>query len=480
MPLRVGNLSCDRWLFRYAALTLLIAALITLRDISVLVLPELRFEDGREFFAFFYQHHSLASIGHYYAGYIALLTNIISYLVTSLPARLIPYAFTVIPLLFAGMVCSLFSLPSYRIYVSSDGMRAAACIVFALAPTFHLEMNLALAYMIWNCLFGLVLLLLVSPPRRLLVKAAWFVAINIFIFSNPASIALLPLLLYRMLIEKNSRRLYIFFIIGLMTYLAFGIQRHSTSSLGIVNHSMNIIAAAMATIKIFFEQAYKALFGTLVSVHSNQLSFLAFVLLSTWIVVALFSVCDRSMRLRICFLLLISYCLIFISVIGRGASYVGQIHAHMRYMYVPSMLTYIILFILAERFVCPSATFGHGDGLSALTHSSQQPAQTNYLSRYSFLVNRREILASLVIIFFYFSLNVEMGYYNINSLGLDQRKGSYAGDVKNGLVVRDFFVKLAQSEDVLCASATKLAKNPLLAQKKGNDWPFHVVPRCRS
>ena len=62
-----------------------VAAVHFFREPASYLLPPLSYEDGRDFFAFFYNHREPAAILRFYAGYVSLIPNLVGYLVLALP-----------------------------------------------------------------------------------------------------------------------------------------------------------------------------------------------------------------------------------------------------------------------------------------------------------------------------------------------------------------------------------------------------------
>ncbi len=154
--------------------------------------------------------------------------------------------------------------------------------------------------------------------------------------------------------------------------------------------------------------------------------------------------------------LYVSFAILFLSILARGVDHVGMIELHMRYNFIPSLLTYIVLFAIAETFMFNFAPLAL-DPIGSIR---------------SFC---------LAIICIAFMANFAMGYYRISLNQKYSTVGWYSGNVSNGLVVRSFFSELEHRESQLCAQSNRsLQAIPLQAIKGGGDWSFSVYPRCRS
>ncbi len=212
---------------RYAILPFLIAFILLARDVSVFALPSLRVEDGKDIFAYFYANTNISEIFRFKVGYIPLMPNLIGYGLVHLPARIIPYGFVGLPLLFSIFVYSVFCAPVYRVFVKSDLMRATLCSLFALTPFFHYDLYFGVDYIIWNSLFLLSLFLLVPAPRAVHLSLIWLAVVILLIFSNPLSIIFLPVLIYWLVFDSRHRLVYFICICASIFYSAVGISRQS-------------------------------------------------------------------------------------------------------------------------------------------------------------------------------------------------------------------------------------------------------------
>lgn len=69
-PIANNAIAPDKWAARYLILCAIIAIIIASRDITAIAYPQLRVEDGRDIFAYFYSRHNLAEVVRFKAGYI--------------------------------------------------------------------------------------------------------------------------------------------------------------------------------------------------------------------------------------------------------------------------------------------------------------------------------------------------------------------------------------------------------------------------
>lgn len=488
-PIANNEISPVKWAVKYLILCAVIAVIIASRDITAIAYPQLRVEDGRDFFAYFYSHHDFVEIAHFYAGYIPLIPNIIAYLLLFLPARIMPYAFALVPLLFSALVYSLFSLPVYRWYLTSDLLRVVACLIFAFAPVFHLDIQISVAYIIWNCLLALVLLSLPQLPEKGFRLTVILILLNLLIWSNPLSIILAPLYAWRASAGRgNSRYLYLFLLASLLAYQAVGVRNSGVfSSLSILEIAQKIIVSLAWSIYLFIKQAYKGVFGVNHYMQSSPSMLAAFGVALVFTALLYLRRRDSHRVIKVGTLIYFSYSVIFLSVLSRGHSYVGMIHVHMRYVFVPTMLTYILLLnFLEDLLYVPrhnSLSSNAGDPshyFNGDEPTSRKPVQVPLLGPVIFTRYTKAIsLASLAVLFSFYLHNLQMGYYGTSILRLG-KGGPYSSNLGNGMIVYGFFQDLEQVEKRICAGGIeRLPEIKLFADKKDGDWPFSVLPRCR-
>lgn len=218
---------------RFAALFLAAAAITVLRDPRMLLLPPAAYEDGRDLFAFFYNHREVGAILRSYAGYTSLVPNLVGYLAVRLPVTAVPLALTLFPLAASSLAFAVFSLPAYRHAVASDTLRAAACLVFALVPVGNDLFVGNTMYSVWSLLFLLVLAALAEPPAGLWGAAVRLVVLGMLVASHPLSVALLPIYLLWLWRRRDppSLLLYPGLILATVAYQVVGV-RHAGAALG--------------------------------------------------------------------------------------------------------------------------------------------------------------------------------------------------------------------------------------------------------
>jgi hypothetical protein len=466
------------WAWQYLSLAALIALIITLRDITAFAYPQLSWEDGKDIFAYFYSRNSLSEIFRFKSGYIPLAPNIAGLAITSLPTELIPYAFVVAPLILSTFTYSLFFSPQYRSFVASDWMRAVACILFALSPVFHHDIQLGIDYAIWNCLFALCLLSIINPPKSRYAYGIWILLIIIFIGSNPLSVVVLPIYLYRACTTKDlrARATFLFFCACIALYQLTGVESSGIFEGLSITQSLAKAGESLGwTLYLLFKQAYKAIFGIDQYMKSSKPGLAAFALISTYLL-AKYAQTGIKSRIRLLLIVLyFSFSIIFLSVLSRGFGYVGLIHINMRYMFVPSMFTYILFISVIEQFLTSTAWPSNAIRNSSGNIQSHRLASIAIANQDT---NRLKT-ASLLILLFYYLHNLQMGYFDKNLLRLG-KSGPYSPSLDNGLIIRTFFRELAEAEVKLCKNPEAVAnQKPVFASKKHGDWSFSVQPICR-
>jgi len=205
-----------------------IAAILSWRCYSYLVAPELRAEDGRHIFAYFYEHRRLAALIRFKSGYIPFLPNLLGFLAVRLPARATPYFLTIVPTFLTLAVLSVQRASAYRLFLASDAHRFCLCLGLALA---HIGNHFTVChtdYSIWNALLLLMLLSLLPMPRSWPRALPFGMILVVLCWSHPLSIlALPPTLLWlwrdRGVLQRGGHALV---AISQLTHVWFGTEPH--------------------------------------------------------------------------------------------------------------------------------------------------------------------------------------------------------------------------------------------------------------
>jgi hypothetical protein len=152
-------------------------------------------EDGWVFFADQFNHPGPGTLVLPYAGYFHLVPRVVAALWSILPIPWQPYAFAFTGLAINAGILGAFYLPAFRRVVAADAGRLAVVLFLAIAPNAE---NLGVVLGLhWYLVFGLVLVLIASPPIRAGSRLAVLALIVLCIWSSPAALVLLPFFLLR-------------------------------------------------------------------------------------------------------------------------------------------------------------------------------------------------------------------------------------------------------------------------------------------
>ena len=168
-----------------------VAAVHFFRDPANYLLPPLSYEDGRDFFAFYYNHRDPGAILRFYAGYVSLIPNLLGYAAMWLPIRWVPRALAWTPGLLATLACAL-PYWTFRRWIPSALWRFGTCLTLALLPVANRMFLSSTAYSIWSLLLILVWVSLARPPATVRGALLRLVPMTALICSHPLSIALVP------------------------------------------------------------------------------------------------------------------------------------------------------------------------------------------------------------------------------------------------------------------------------------------------
>lgn len=198
------------------------------RDPGLFLVPGLPYEDGRDFFAFYYNHRQPGAVLRFYAGYVSLLPNALGWLlVGALPVTWVPRAFAATAGVLAALACALPALPSLAPVFGRSRWRLGVVAVLALAPVANHLFVSSLAYSIWSLLAILVWLTLLPAPRGWGGTAWRLPVMGLLLASHPVAVAMVPV----WLIEgwRHRRRLPALVLYGglvllMAAYGALGIE----------------------------------------------------------------------------------------------------------------------------------------------------------------------------------------------------------------------------------------------------------------
>ncbi len=208
-------------------------ALITfLRAAPYFLHPTMQAEDGSWLFAFYYNHQNLAAIGHFFAGYICLLPQLVAFISGKFPQEIVPYIYAAFALLFNAFTFSLFSWERFRGVIESDGIRAGVCVLMALFPIGSVFLLSSTMYTFWNALVILILLSLAEVPGSRAGKVLQGFFMIILIWSNPISVLCVPIFAWRtwQALDRDDQVLHMMMIIACLIYQWLGVVHDEPSA----------------------------------------------------------------------------------------------------------------------------------------------------------------------------------------------------------------------------------------------------------
>lgn len=416
----------------------LITGLVTvavLRDPYLFLMPNMTWEDGI-FFEHFITCPSLNNLVWRYASYTAITTNLFSFLITTLPFKLIPFVYPISALFFAIFQFSFFFHSVFRQVINDDKCRLLACLSMGVIPYASYHTNTTLGYSIWPQLFILCLALTTgwkSLPisRRCLLWAI----LAIFICSNPLSIVILAPVAYRLVFQMDVGFFEFSLCSVCMLYHVFGVE-HSNRAITIDSFSM-CLDIAYNSITHLGDAYIRGALGqaTFDSVCSNKIVHNIARLSVICLTLSACLIPRFSLRNFFTCGFLMSLGVSAAAYIGRGPD-VLFVSAHPRYAYIQSSFFVILTTTLAFfclHYLCNVA--------QRWTSLSVQPA-------------------------FPFVLLLFGGACLAN-----QYTTCYEGNRRNGELVREFFVKL---EDIT-SQPQNSRRNKTIVCERENDTTLAIM-----
>jgi hypothetical protein len=132
--------------YRFQALVFVVGfSILNLRDLQPVTLPPLPLEDGRESLLF----NRVFGRRHTYNGYLGLLVNLGSYIVSLVAVGWRPYFLAAIPILCSTFCLSMFAAPYFRSVVPNDLHRFVVSIALFLLPIGNHDIWL-MSYVHWT------------------------------------------------------------------------------------------------------------------------------------------------------------------------------------------------------------------------------------------------------------------------------------------------------------------------------------------
>jgi hypothetical protein len=438
-------------------------AIVFLRAPEMVLAPSLLFDEGSKVFAYFYEQRGLAEILRFKSGYLPLFGNLIGYIAVRLPTRAIPYALAGSAVLITGLTYSLFFARFFRRWIPSDLDRALICLLFALAPISDCLLVTMSDYSLWNLLAALILLTVWRPTQRTGWRLLHGFACNLLVWSHPLTIIIAPVVLWRAFKDRENLAFYRLLFFNVVVHQVFGVAGivttqglwdHGTGVALAVSFTSKFLHSCAWTLQIIAATAFRTAFGSpcFASVVRDGPALL--IIWTGFLIAASLLIACKIPRTRP--LLIFLACLIasvtFLSCFLRYED-VNNDPMHFisyspRYIYLQSLCFLLLFGTLVTA------------GWEVVRGKVTEPPGEGWFKRLAFLP-----LAALVC--HYYILNTQFGHYLV---GNTQRAGPYYDpDPQNGLIVREFFSKLADEE-----KAHGSWHGIQLTAQKVNDWPITV------
>jgi hypothetical protein len=202
---------------RFLVLASIIVVLFVLRRPDSVLNPQFWGEDGLVYFSQAFVDGP-SSLFHSYNGAVWALPRILALVVTLLPVLWAPFLFNCLALVINAACCSLFSLPSYRHIIRSDGLRIACCLLFATALTAGQEMIGTLTNMphyLELAAVGAVVLRAEEVAKMRDRSVAWIGVVAVLCaMSSPGVIAVAPIVLWQIYQAARVRNWRMFIVLG--------------------------------------------------------------------------------------------------------------------------------------------------------------------------------------------------------------------------------------------------------------------------
>lgn len=455
-----------------------VLAILFLRAPEMLLAPSLLFDEGARVFAHFYEHRDAAQILRFKSGYLPLVGNLIGYLAVRLPTRIIPYGFACSAVLITSVTYCVFFARPFRKWFPSDLDRALLCLVFALAPISDCLLVTMSDYSLWNLLALLILLILCRPPVVGGWRYAYAALCNLLVWAHPLTIVIAPVVLWFAIKEKENRGFYGGLLFNLVVHQVFGVAGILTMN-GLWQHGGGVhvgivtqfLHACAWTAQIVVATAFRTAFG------SPQLEWAIReqpALLIIWMVL-LVAACAliawRVPRTRAVFGFL-GYLIIGLTFFCCFFRYedvhddpLHFISYSPRYIYLQSLCS-LVLFgtLLTAGYELMLSVVGSRESRTAVPFDKLRASSNR---RYRAEIGRLAFLPLVLLIGYYYVLNAQFGHYLISNT----RRASpyYDPDPQNGIIVREFFSRLAETE------RQRGSHNGIqLTAEKIKDWPISV------
>jgi hypothetical protein len=440
-----------------------VLGIVVLRAPDMVLTPPLLWDEGSKVFAYFYENREVSRILRFKSGYLPLIGNLIGYAAVRFPTRAIPYVFVGSAVLITSVTYCLFFARAFRRWFPSDLNRALMCLVFALAPLSSCQIVTMSDYSLWNLLAALILLTVLPLSERRCWRYVHGFVCNLLVWSHPLTIIIAPIVLWRAFRDKENRDFYGLLFFNLLVHQIFGVAGivathglwdHSTGVPIPVSFAAKFFDACVWTVQVVGATAFRSAFG------SPSFEFVlreSPALLAGWIALVVITSClvafkvprTRSLLALLAYLILsLSFLSCFLRYEDVQGDPIRFVSDSPRYIYLQS-LCFLLLF---------GTLLTDGWELARSRMPGQRPFEK--FSRLAFLPLGALLCHS------YF-LNTQFGHYFVKNT---QRVPPYFdADPQNGVAVREFFSKLADTEE------TRGSRREIqLTVEKIKDWPITI------
>jgi hypothetical protein len=295
--------SIKAWALRLVALWLFIFIALFLRRPDALTNSQFWAEDALVFFS---QQLTLGfshALFHPYAGYLHVIPRLIAALGSFLPAKWIPFTYSLLTLLLSSLCCAAFSGPWCRNLLRSDGLRATCCLIVATGLQYGKELIGVVANLQWFLAIGAATLVLRDKESK---EPAWLsitlAALGMLVgLTAPLAFVFVPFLLAQCLTCRGLKRLAP--VLMLAAIIVQLLVAHATSDLGRIAH-FDLGQAFVTTVAAIISRPVAAsLLGHSYLVHNSDVGLIAWwtlslIIVSVWLTKLGVSVHRQSRRVR--------------------------------------------------------------------------------------------------------------------------------------------------------------------------------------
>lgn len=332
-------------------------------------------EDGSVFFADQLRFGFWHALVTPYAGYLLAVPRIVAALISLFHFKIVrlPSVYGLCAIILAAFCCSAFSWPSFRWLISSDAVRAAACLLVASAVPVGSELIGSLCDLNWYMPPVALLLLFTdweykSAAARKVTETAACAALWIMGLSAPVLFVTAPLLLWQVIrvpvrqLGTIGWRRWKAFALMLALGIQYYVLKHTGS--GLEQHHINFNSLVISTVAAVVAKGILGpLFGTTFLGAAGTVNSIMTKLILTLIIsvslLTLFFVYLRVWPRRVILLtaLYVGVSAVAVAIIGRdlyGAflspTAITSAEGH-RYFFVPGWMFVFIAALAADYFL---------------------------------------------------------------------------------------------------------------------------------